>query len=334
MERQSRQRKCSCDKPIQTAGKCNDCQRKSLVTQRSFNDRTASHPKPPILHETLAKPLPRRIATSNHSELSLQGSPAATQSGNSTEQGDPEKRPKSFDAPGVSAKEMGVRFAKNKAACVLPNSFAITMATHQNDETAATGLLQIEFKGRGKTRYPSGMQELFSFGKRQFNADEKVCDCDCMMYRQYLRGIAAKRLPGQSQYTPIGQITSGNKVIPADQQWHSEDTSTIQGLSPTGCDLDYEDHPGVYKGAEAGIGVLLRYNFLLQIWDSCQQKAVKESHQTLTIAGDTPPRWIHWDFGLKPLNINNIQQELNAQTQAPGMITGGEASAVENEKSV
>ena len=152
---------------------------------------------PQVMHEA--------IQLHNYTGLSLQGGTSSVSSHSSVDETNEEKkRPEAFDNPTrTSAKEMGVRFAKNKAACVLPNSFAITMATHQNDETAATGLLQIEFKGRGKTRYPSGMQELFSFGKRQFNADDKVCDCDCMMYRQYLRGIAAKRLPGQSKYIPI-----------------------------------------------------------------------------------------------------------------------------------
>ena len=261
------------------------------------NPQSSLAEQPPVLHEALTSPPSPRI--------SLQGAAPASLATSSTEP--EEKRPELFDQSSrSSAKEAGVRFAKRKAACVVPDSFAITMATHQNDQNAATGLLQIAFKGRGKTRYPHGTQELFAFGKRQRNADGQVCDCDCMIYRQYIRAIAAQRLPGQSTFQPIGQMKSGHRIIPVDQQWHHEDISTIPGYSTHGCERDFEDHPGFDNGTKTGVGVLLRYNFLLQIWDICKQKSVKESHQTLTIAGDTPPRLIRWTPGLKPLNIDDI----------------------------
>lgn len=235
-------------------------------------------------------------------------------------------RPAGFDTPHGDAKAAGVRFAGRRAACIAPYGFRITMDTDRNDASAATGRLQLAFRGEGLSRFHGGTQQPFAFGPRDKDARGKVCDCDCMSYRQHIRGIALRRGLADSAFQAETRITSGHRVLALDGQWHEEDVSTIVGRSAQGCEHEYEDHPGVIDTRGTGTMWLVRLNFLLQVWDRCTQRSLRESKQTLSIGGDEPPRWIHWDGGWGPLNRADLQQSYasdgQAATQAPGPPAG------------
>jgi len=216
-------------------------------------------------------------------------------------------RPQAFDAPHGDARAAGVRFAGRKAVCLVPGSFRITMDEHRNDESRATGRLQFVFRAQGLTRHRGAPDQPFAFGPRDKDAQGKVCDCDCMTYRQHIRGVAFRRGPADAHLQAEPQIVSGHRVLPLDAQWHKEDTSTILGRSAHGCEHEYEDHPGVVDTRGNGTMWLARLNFLLQVWDHCTQRAVRESQQTLTIGGDEPPRSIEWDGGWLPLTRDDIR---------------------------
>jgi len=237
-------------------------------------------------------------------------------------------RPPTFDTPHGDAKAAGVRFTGRRAACIAPYSFRITMDTNENDESAATGRLHFVFAGEGLSRFHGGTQQPFAFGPRNKDDEGKVCDCDCMTYRQHIRGIAFRRGPADTQFQAETQIVSGHRVLPLDGQWHEEDVSTIVGRSAQGCEHEYEDHPGVTDTQGHGTMWLVRLNFLLQVWDRCTQRSVRESQQTLSIGGDEPPRWVHWDGGWRPLTREDLRMSyaMDGQPTPQAPVASGSAS--------
>jgi hypothetical protein len=307
------QRQCACGEVTGSVGACNERQYKDLALQKRFPNRAESNQRPPILHEAVSMP--------DQSGISIQGTSPASQAGNATGQEEKKKRPELFDSSSGNAQEAGVRFSDKKAVCIPSNGLDIKTGIYKNNDELVQGSLRINYKAEGKSRYvhQKGTGEtklIFARGKRQMTPDGKICNCDCMSYRQYIRAIASVRPLGQSTYQPLKEVGTRGGPIAADQQWHMDDATSIPGEEDVlGCERNFKDNPGVTGGAKAGVGVLLRYNFLHQIWDICQQKPAKEVYQTLTIAGDTPPRIIKWDFGLKPLNLDDIQKLLPSQTQ-------------------
>lgn len=234
-------------------------------------------------------------------------------------------RPPTFDTPRGDAKAAGVRFAGRRAACPAPYGFRITMDTNENDVSAATGRLHVAFTGEGLSRFHGGTQQPFAFGTRGKNDEGKVCDCDCMTYRQHIRGVAFRRGPADAAFQAETQIVSGHRVLPLDGQWHEEDVSTIIGRSAQGCEHEYEDHPGVIDAQGNGTMWLVRLNFLLQVWDRCMQRSVRESQQTLSVGGDEPPRWIHWDGGWLPLTREDLRMSYAMDGQPASQAAGTSA---------
>lgn len=181
------------------------------------------------------------------------------------------------------------------------------MDEDRNDAARATGRLHFAFRAEGLSRHYGGAHQPFASGPRERDAQGKLCDCDCMAYRQYIRGAAFSREPSDAHFSAETKIRSAHWELPLDGNWHEENTSTIVGRSAHGCDREYEDHPGVTHTRGNGTMWLARLNFLLQIWDHCTQRTVREPQQTLTVGGDEPPRWIHWDRGWLPLTREAIR---------------------------
>lgn len=201
------------------------------------------------------------------------------------------------------------------------------MDEDRNDRESATGRLRSEFEAHGSTRHHAGADQFFAVGPREKDAQGKVCDCDCMTYRQYIRGVAFSRGPGSARFSAETQIGSTHWILPLDGQWHEENTSTIVRRSNRGCWQDYEDHPGVVHTGGNGKMWLARLNFLLQVWDLCTQRAVRESQQTLTVGGDEPPRSIEWDGGWLPLTREAIRRSYaGIDDQAPPAAPATDAS--------
>ena len=221
----------------------------------------------------------------------------------------PEERSPEFDRSKATAADEGVRFfAGRKTACLAPGGMQITLGSAQNDDSAALGNIDVLYKGIGRTRYidESGTARLFARGRRIKSPDKKTCDCDCMMYRQFLRGVAKVKPADQAEFQPVTQITSGKYTRTLDGSWFEEDVSTICQNPLHGCDRGpCVDRPGITENATPGIDVAIRYNFLMQVWDRCQQKAVEEQKHTLTILGNKPPRVIEWKDGWLSLQALN-----------------------------
>lgn len=285
------QRKCACGGSPGPSGECAACRRKRLLKPM----------RPPTRIRQAKSESRSQIAAQSPEEqrISLVGFslPLAEE-----QKQENESRTAEFDVPMGDPKRVGVRLAKHKAGCVVPNSFVVTLGTNENKSDEVTGLMAISFKGQGRTRYPGGYRDVFSFGKRMRNSSGKICDCDCMAYQQFIRGHAYVRSPGHSDFEQVRTFKSATETLPLLPVWQRENISSILGISTHGCERDYEDHPGIETGAAPGYDIRLRYNFLLQIWDICQQKALKESRQTLTISGDTQPRTIKWEPGWQSLS--------------------------------
>ena len=284
------QRKCACGRSPYAGGECAECR---------------------------AKVLPRRDASTSarpgydFGSVRLHRDPIAVISGATPATGQP-KPPTVFETPTQVSKEERVRFSKNKSVCLEPRSFEVEHGVCRNEANKATGLMAISFQGRGKTRFYGGTKQPFAAGERETAPDGKKCDCDCMLYRQFIRAIAFQRPPGTTAFQSIPRLTSGaiRGGLPANGQWHREDAPIYSGdcdciTSYRGCEQRYCDEPGVLN-TTPGTDVLLRYNFNLQVWDVCEQKAVDEKHLTLTIAGDQAPRAIEWDPGWLPLRQDHI----------------------------
>ena len=245
------------------------------------------------------------------------------------------KRPSAFDAPAGDPNYEGPRFTRRRSVCLEPGSFAVDLEGGPNDENQAQGHLKIDFQLRGRTRWRGGSQHYFGRGGWKEKEDGKFCDCDCAVYRQFIRGVAFTRGQGTTDLQKVETIKSGRMwEMPLDGHWHQEgdlEHSRRCGSDATwhGCKRQYCDEPGVAQAAAQGTEILLRYNFLIQIWDLCQEKAVREERRTLTIAGETPPRTIKWDQGWLPLNKNDIsalapgaEEKASDQPAAPSVETG------------
>ena len=220
------------------------------------------------------------------------------------------QRPPDFDVAAGDPSYEGPRFTRRRAACLEPNRVAVETTVGPNNQNQTQGFLKIDFRGRGRTRWKGGKQHYFGTGGWE-KMDGRVCDCDCMLYRQFIRGVAFSRAQGSTAYQQSATLTSGRTSLPADGQWHQEDAlehSRRCGSEATwhGCKRQYCDEPGVNAGAANGLEILLRYNFLLQVWDLCQEEAVSEERRTLTIAGDTAPRAVVWDENWLPLRPDHI----------------------------
>ena len=287
------QRKCACGGSAPVGGECAECRAKRLGQQNVSGGVLPAHDfgRVPIHYGAAAE--------------------GAVIGGATPAVGQP-KPPSVFEIPAKVSKEERVRFSKNKSACLAPNSFKVEQGICRNDADKATGLMTISFQGRGKTRFYGGTKQPFAAGERETEAGGKKCDCDCMLYRQWIRAVAFERRPGTTGYQTIPRLTSGAipNGLPANGQWHQEDSPIYSGNCPcrtsyAGCEHQYCDEPGVLNMAR-GTEVLLRYNFNLQIWDICEQRAVDENHLTLTIAGDEAPRAIEWDPGWLPLRRDHI----------------------------
>ncbi len=310
------QRKCACGGASKLGEQCPECEKKKLLGGNVLqaqprlkisqsNDKHGQEANrsadevmqmPKMLQPGMLLAGASTNAVGHQVELSNQFGMGELDNARNSEDG----RSTETILPFGNSKKAGVRFSKNKEVCLDPGSFIITMGEHQNDSQAATGLLKFSFKASGKSRFTNGTQQLFSFGKKMKGPNGLRCDCDCMAYRQFIRGIGFFRNPGEP-LQKIGEITSGHSKLPLLEQWQKEDISTIFGKSIFGCERDFEDHPGIESNASVGTDVLVRLNFLLQVWDMCQQKAVKESQQTLTISGDQIPKKMKWEAGSRPL---------------------------------
>jgi len=286
------QRRCACGGSAPAGGECAGCRAKRLGQRGGSGG---------VLPARDFGSVPVHRAATTEAAVIGGASPPSVQP----------KPPTVFETPTNVSKEERVRFSKNKSVCLVPNSFEVEQGVCRNDANKATGLMTISFQGRGKTRFYGGTKQPFAAGESETEADGKKCDCDCMLYRQVIRAIAFERGPGTTAFQRIQRLASG--AIPgglaANGQWQREDTPIYSGdcgcrTSYSGCEHRYCDEPGVLDAH--GSEWLLRYNFNLQIWDICEQKAVDEKHLTLTIAGDEAPRAIEWDPGWLPLRQDHI----------------------------
>lgn len=318
--RPRRQRKCACGGFAPAGGECAECQAKKRLAQRqALNGESFSTPPPPT--ETVSRPIGAETGASTMAEPAHDFGSVRVRRGTATEAavigGAPppaagRPRPRSlFQTPTNVSKDHRVRFSKNKSVCLVPDSFNVETRICRNNADRATGFMAISFQGRGKTRWYGGTKQPFAAGERE-TTDGKVCDCDCLLYRQFIRAVAFQRMSGAAAFQRIATLTSGAIPggLPANSQWHREDSPIYGGqcdcvANYDGCERRYCDEPGFLSGLR-GSEVLLRYNFLLQVWDMCEQKSVRERRLTLTIAGDAPPRVIEWDPGWLPLSQDHI----------------------------
>ena len=292
-------KRCSCGRPKGPAGECAECQRRSSAAKNSGSSSQS----------TADQQASMQFAGAANGENSAAG-----------------ERPPEFDTSSATAAAEGIRFfAGRKTACLSPEGLQITLGTAQNDGSVATGQIDVSYKGTDRTRYidDSGTARLFARGKRIKGEDNKTCDCDCMMYRQFLRGVARVKTAGQPDFQPMTQITSGKYTGTLDGSWFEEDVSTICKNPLHGCGRGpCIDRPGITENAAPGTDVLIRYNFLMQVWDRCQKRPIEERKHTLTIRGDTPPRSIEWSDGW--LSTQSVQSVNGPISKAVRFLQSGE----------
>ena len=208
-------------------------------------------------------------------------------------------------------------FKKLRTGCIKSGSIDVATGISQNDSTIVTGLLKVTYEGEGRTKFASGpSQSIFPKGKIQRNENGKYCFCDCMHYRQYIRGLGWEGSVGGSANRPIVEdMDSYNVDFPLDGQWREEKMSPQNKGINQDCKREFNDSPGITElenGADRP--VMLRYNFYLQIWDACQQRELWHDVRTLTIGGSMPPRSILWSSHHQPLtreSISGVIPEVN-----------------------
>ncbi len=211
------------------------------------------------------------------------------------------------------------KFKRLRAGCIKDGSIVVNTSIDKNDSDMATGKLEVTYEGEGRTKHASdrSQKSLFPSGKIQRNENKKICFCDCIHYRQYIRGLGWTGLEHGSANRPILEFRSYNIMLPLDGQWHEElMPKHYKGINQD-CNREFKDTPGWTENAKENVPIMLRYNLYLQIWDACQQRELWHNVRTLTVGGSMPPRSILWSSYHQPLTRESISTIIPKVNERP-----------------
>ena len=136
------------------------------------------------------------------------------------------------------------------------------------------------------------MQRIAFEGENSGARNSRRCACSCGLYRHWIKGYW--RWGSATATKQFGISSCGNSLTMNETDYIEEHTSCIGDNDPDACKWSYGDAPGWSSGLADGTYVELRYDFLHQIWDRCQGRAVTSLSKTLNISGSTAPRSITW----------------------------------------
>lgn len=158
--------------------------------------------------------------------------------------------------------------------CLAPNRLIWVGGPGQNTATAATGRSRVTAR-LGST--PAG------------GAD---CDCNCGLFRQYIRGFWRVGSSRAAKRHNIGSC--GNTITISENAW----TEEFEGCNPGGapisanCSRIYLDAPGFSAGLSDGTFAQVHFDLRYQMWDQCRGRPVATGDRSLRISGDRHPRSI------------------------------------------
>jgi hypothetical protein len=161
-----------------------------------------------------------------------------------------------------------------KKVCMAPRSLIWYGGPDQNTATAA----------RGKSRVVAHL------GTPPAGAAD--CDCNCGLFRQFLRGFWRIGGPASPKRHDIGSC--GTQIVMNENTWTEEHEACNPGGAPIGanCARTYLDGPGFSAGLADGVSAELNLDLRYQMWDQCQGHEVETGDRRLRISGDHHPRAI------------------------------------------
>jgi hypothetical protein len=118
------------------------------------------------------------------------------------------------------------------------------------------------------------------------------CDCNCGLFRQFIRGFWRLGTPASPKRHDIGSC--GTNINMNESTWTEEFEACNPGGAPISADCDrvYLDEPGFSSGLSDGTFAEVHLDLRYQLWDQCNGHEVETGDRRLRIRGDKHPRTV------------------------------------------
>jgi hypothetical protein len=287
----SAQRECACGSSGSTGVECAECRKKRIASQHRASAQAGRKTSPGDAPEVLNSLRPTLHASSARSTESRAGHnfgkirlfPAGQAE-------DTRSKANRTEEEGIVVVAQTGAGAGSKAGAATPDGD--TLGPTDNTKRTCLGERSLIWVGG-----PDQNTATAATGKSRVTAhlgtspgDGADCDCNCGLFRQFIRGFWRSGSPTAPKQFDIGSCN--NTITMNESSWTEEHEACNPGGAPVSatCNRTYLDGPGFASGLSDGTFVELHLDLRYQMWDQCRGRPVATGDRRLRISGDRQPR--------------------------------------------